>query len=110
MNQRGFVSQLVETQIFNPRTKLVELVHKWGNVNTDGLLEKTTQVFEVEGIDGFIGYKVVENNYVVFGDPVSSENDKGRLALAFKSLAKKREWALFIRSFQTLSLNGRMKI
>lgn len=67
------------------RSRLVEFVRKWGDVNTDGLLEERSQVFQAPGIEGFIGYRIETSNAVVFGDPVCASNDKPSLATAFQN-------------------------
>lgn len=65
------------------RENLVALVRKWGDVNTDGLLEETCQSFSVPSIEGFIGYRKENSHAVVFGDPVCSPENKPLLAKAF---------------------------
>lgn len=62
----------------------VELVRRWGDVNTNGLLEDSTLTFSVPGIEGFIGYKIEASNVVAFGDPVCSLENKAALAIAFQ--------------------------
>ena len=37
---------------FLDRPRLVELVRKWAEANTDGILDKTTQIFSVPHIEG----------------------------------------------------------
>lgn len=66
------------------REELVRLVRKWGDVNTDGLLEESCQIFLTPEIEGFIGYKIESSNAVVFGDPVCSLQDKPALAKKFQ--------------------------
>ncbi|VHO03484.1 phosphatidylglycerol lysyltransferase domain-containing protein [Candidatus Rhabdochlamydia sp. T3358] len=66
------------------RLRLVELVRKWAEVNTDGILEKTTQIFSVPHIDGIIGYRIELKNAVVYGDPVCAPIDKIALAKEFE--------------------------
>lgn len=62
----------------------VKLVRRWGDVNTNGLLEDSTLAFSAPGIEGFIGYKIEASNVVVFGDPVCSLENKAPLAIAFQ--------------------------
>jgi lysylphosphatidylglycerol synthetase-like protein (DUF2156 family) len=71
------------TETIKNRQEVLALVRKWGDVNTDGLLEETCQTFFIPEIDGFIGYKIESGHAVVFGDPVCSPNDKIVLAKAF---------------------------
>ncbi|MBA3603670.1 MAG: DUF2156 domain-containing protein [Parachlamydiaceae bacterium] len=66
------------------RQKLVALVRKWGDVNTNGLLEETSQTFSVPAVEGFIGYRIKFGNAVVYGDPVCSPENKPLLAKIFQ--------------------------
>lgn len=70
-------------QITVDRQNLVELVRKWGNVNTDALLNKACQIFTIPEIEGFIGYKIKSSHAVVFGDPVCAPENQFALAKAF---------------------------
>ncbi len=67
----------------------MELIRKWGDVNTDALLEETCQIFSVSGVAGFIGYKIESKNAVVFGDPVCAPQDMPILAQAFDEMCQK---------------------
>jgi lysylphosphatidylglycerol synthetase-like protein (DUF2156 family) len=66
------------------RPRLVELVRKWAEVNTDGILDQSTQLFSVPYIEGVIGYRIEFRNAVVFGDPVCASADKVALAKEFE--------------------------
>jgi lysylphosphatidylglycerol synthetase-like protein (DUF2156 family) len=66
------------------RTQFLKLVRKWGDVNSDGLLEDDCLKFQIPEIEGFIGYKIKASNAVVFGDPVCSPKNAPLLALAFQ--------------------------
>ncbi len=66
------------------RKALINLVRKWGDVNTDGILDAACQIFTDPHIDGLIGYRVECGNAVVFGDPVCAAADKPMLAKAFQ--------------------------
>jgi lysylphosphatidylglycerol synthetase-like protein (DUF2156 family) len=70
------------------RTKLIELVRKWADVNTDGILDKATQIFSVPHIEGLIGYRIELKNAIVYGDPICAPADKLALAKAFESHCK----------------------
>ncbi len=78
---QGFVAeaQPIERQL------LLKLIRKWGDVNTDGLLEESCQQFLIPDVEGFIGYKVESSNAIVFGDPVCSPEEKATLAMAFQN-------------------------
>ncbi len=66
------------------REKLIKFVRRWADVNTDGLLEESSQMFSVPGIEGYIGYRIESSNAVVYGDPVCSFENKPILAKAFQ--------------------------
>lgn len=72
------------------RPQLIELVRKWAEVNTDGILDKTTQTFSVPQIEGVIGYRVELSNAVVYGDPVCAPTDKLALAKEFERYCQNR--------------------
>lgn len=78
------MTQLLNEKTDTDRETIVKLIRKWADVNTDGLLEPTVKTFFVEGIEGFIGYRIEGSHAVVFGDPVCSAIDKPTLALAFQ--------------------------
>ncbi len=73
---------LPEQEIENAQN-LVKLVRKWGDVNSEALLEENCHTFFMPEIEGFIGYKIESKNAVVFGDPVCAPQDKPILAKAF---------------------------
>lgn len=77
-------------KIDTDRDHLVKLVRKWGDVNTDGLLEEECLVFAIPDLDGFIGYQVKNSQAIVFGDPVCSPEDKPALATAFQKDCKEK--------------------
>lgn len=74
---------LIEPEV-DKRETLVKLVRKWGDVNTDGLLEETSQMYTIPEIEGFIGYRIESSTAVVFGDPVCSPEDRPHLAKSFQ--------------------------
>jgi lysylphosphatidylglycerol synthetase-like protein (DUF2156 family) len=79
------------------RHRLVELVRKWGETNTDGILDKTTQIFSVPHIDGIIGYRTELKNAVVYGDPVCTPAHKLALAQEFENYCRsKRMQAIYV--------------
>lgn len=79
----------LDNKIIEDRSSLVELVRKWANVNTDGLLDEGNHVFSIPTVNGFIGYKVTSSNAVVCGDPVCAREDWAELAFAFDQECKK---------------------
>lgn len=73
------------------RQRLVEVVRKWAEVNTDGILDQATEIFSVPHIQGVIGYRTQLRNAVVYGDPVCSSADKVALAKEFEKFCKSRK-------------------
>lgn len=78
------MTQVLSETVKTARETIVKLIRKWGDVNTDGLLEPTVKTFFSAGIEGFIGYRIEGAHAVVFGDPVCSAANKPTLALAFQ--------------------------
>lgn len=66
------------------RQEVVNLVRKWGDLNTDGILDSSCDFFFVPEVDGLIGYRIGGGNAVVFGDPICAQADKPKLAHAFQ--------------------------
>ncbi len=92
------------------REKLVNLIRKWGDVNTDGLLEPSVQTFSYEDIEGFIGYRIENSHAVVFGDPVCSPDDKSTLALKFQEYCESKKlgvvYTIVSKEFADWSFKG----
>lgn len=65
----------------------IELVRQWGSSNSDAVLDPECLTFSLPDVDGFIGYKIAENNAIVFGEPIASPNNQKKIALAFHEYA-----------------------
>ncbi len=74
----------------NERSRIVELVRRFGGCTTDAVLDPSMQFFELQGTSGFISYRLKAGCVVIFGDPVCSEKDKVALATAFHNFAKEK--------------------
>lgn len=68
---------------------LTSLVRKYGDLNSDALLDKNCLTFQSDEIEGFVGYKKSSGFAVVFGEPVTSEENKFKLALKFHEYCQK---------------------
>lgn len=79
-----------QIQTISNRNDYVELVRKYGFVNTGGLLEEGCLNFTIPEVQGFIGYKIGSGTAVVLGDPVCQEQDKEKLAIAFQKECKQK--------------------
>ena len=82
---------LINEQSQIDRNTLVNFVRKWGDVNTEGILSATCQIFIDPQIEGLIGYRIEGGNAVVFGDPVCAQADKPALATAFQHYCQARK-------------------
>lgn len=76
-----------ESTLLN-RQERVRLIRKYADTNTDGLLEESCQAFQVQGIEGFLGYRIEDGYAVVFGDPPCSDADRLPLTQAFHDYCK----------------------
>jgi lysylphosphatidylglycerol synthetase-like protein (DUF2156 family) len=83
--------QLVNENQIIDRKNLVNMVRKWGDVNTEGLLSSTCQFFSDPRIEGLIGYRIEAGNAVVFGEPICTAADKQELAKAFQQYCRSRK-------------------
>ena len=70
------------------RLLIVNQVRRFGDLNTDAILDSHCKIFTAPSVDGFIGYRIKGNCAVVFGDPVCAPCDKLKLASAFKIYCK----------------------
>lgn len=66
----------------------LEIIRKYAGSLSDALLDPDCFFFESEGIEGIIGYKKTKNCFIVIGDPVSNNDDKLKLAMAFDHYCK----------------------
>jgi lysylphosphatidylglycerol synthetase-like protein (DUF2156 family) len=64
--------------------KVVNLVRMWGDLNTDGILDSSCEIFITPEVDGLIGYRACFGHAVVYGDPICAPSEKPVLAQAFQ--------------------------
>ncbi len=72
------------------RSRIVELVRKWGGSTTDAVLDPANRYFSAPGIPGVIGYRTELGNFTVFGDPICPQEEKARLSSAFHKFAEEQ--------------------
>lgn len=72
------------------RDYILSLVRKWGDVNTDGILDASCQIYMHPDIEGLVGYRIESHQAVVFGDPVCSAQEKPALAKAFQEFCERQ--------------------
>lgn len=73
------------------RPLLVKLVRRWGDLNTDAILDAHCQFFLIPSIEGFIAYRIEKNCAIIYGDPVCAPTDQMELAEAFRSHCKDKK-------------------
>lgn len=82
----------------------IELVRKWGSSNADAVLDSECLAFSLAEIDGFIGYKLAQNNAIVFGEPIASPNDQKKLALAFQEYSNQHNYnVIYVAASETFA-------
>lgn len=62
---------------------ILRYVRKFGNANSDAILDPQCQFFSVPHIEGVIGYRFESNCAVVFGDPACPEHQRAELVKSF---------------------------
>ena len=72
------------------REEQVHLVRQWGGSASDAVLE-STQVFTVEGVDGFIGYRMEWGSIIVYGDPVCAPDQWAELVGPFSDFCHQKK-------------------
>lgn len=73
------------------RSRIVELVRLFGGSTTDAVLDPSTKIFQLPGIDGFIGYRLTKSCAIVFGNPVCALENQPLLTHAFHAFAKQNK-------------------
>lgn len=88
---------------------LVKQVRRWGDLNTDAILDSNCKIFSAPDINGFICYRREENHAIVFGDPLCPLKDQLPLAQAFQSYCKEQDlnvvYAIISEQFARSALN-----
>jgi lysylphosphatidylglycerol synthetase-like protein (DUF2156 family) len=87
MSVKPWVTSLT-TNVLLDRLTVIEWVRRWGELNTDGILDPNTQYFALPGIQGVIGYRVAMRHAVVFGDPVCAPSDQVELVEQFEQFCQ----------------------
>ncbi|MBA3958561.1 MAG: DUF2156 domain-containing protein [Parachlamydiaceae bacterium] len=96
------------------RALLVQQVRKWGDINSDSILDPICTIFRDAQIEGLIAYRVEAGKAVVYGDPVCAEEDKLGLASTFqKHCENKKLGVIYVcvsESFAKLAINGLCRV
>ncbi len=71
----------------------VELVRKFASVASEALLDPDCIPFTTEGLEGFLGYKLIGKTAICFGDPVCPKEDWKEMASRFQSFCLKENYS-----------------
>ena len=74
--------------------ELKDLIERWGSALSEALLESPSQVFQVPGLKGVIGYTLKGTYAVTFGDPICPTEEREPLAEAFLQFCEKKGWSV----------------
>lgn len=91
------------------RDKLAEYIQRWGNSASVTILDRDCHLFFLPDIEGVIGYRLIDQCAVVFGDPICAAKDMPQLAETFARFCKEQEWHVVYmtasKSFAEWSIN-----
>lgn len=73
------------------RPTLVKFVRKFGDLNTDAVLDSFCSTFSIPEVEGVISYRIEAGSAVVFGDPLCTEEDRKKLVEAFQSYCREKD-------------------
>lgn len=92
MGERMDFTGIMDERILrhDQRPSLVRHVRRWGDLNTDAILDPACNIFSIPEIDGCIGYREEAQCAIVFGEPLCAPADKARLAEAFQSFCQEQ--------------------
>lgn len=65
------------------REQQIAQVRSWGGANSDAVLDPLSNAFYSKGIEGFIGYRAVNDSLVVIGEPIAPVESQLQLVEAF---------------------------
>lgn len=71
----------------------IELVRKYGDGASNAIFDPECLHFSTPNCKGLIGYKLVKNCAIIFGDPICEDEDKIALAKAFHEFCKAQKKA-----------------
>lgn len=72
------------------QTLFEEWIHLWGGAVSEAALDPACNFFRTPHINGLIGYRLVGNCAIVFGDPICASNDTPALTQAFHQHCEER--------------------
>lgn len=75
------------------RQMVVRSLRFWGDIASDAILSPGTAIFQIQDIEGFIGYRLENQCAIALGNPVCKQKDFARLALAFNDFCKRQKYS-----------------
>lgn len=72
------------------RADLVEWVRQWGGSTSEANLDSAVKIFSIDGISGFIAYRLSHGCAIVFGDPICAASDVAILTKSFHQYMDKQ--------------------
>ena len=91
------------------RDQLVAWVRQWGGSTSDAILEPAVKIFSIPKIMGFIGYRLIYDCAIVFGDPLCAPTDVAILTNAFHQFMDKQSiriiYLIVSQSFAKWAIN-----
>jgi len=83
-----------EAESTNSAQEIASTVKRLGNPISTILLDSPCRIFQMDGIDGIIGYQLVRNCAVVLGDPICLPEYTAKLSQAFQLHCQKSNWRM----------------
>lgn len=74
---------MTTTTSLESSTEILKWIRKWGQANSDAVLDACCLHYHDPLIEGLIGYKLEKNCAVVYGDPICSQENWGALTQSF---------------------------
>jgi lysylphosphatidylglycerol synthetase-like protein (DUF2156 family) len=71
----------------------IDLVRKFATTASEALLDPNCIPFTSEGLEGFLGYKLIGTTAICFGDPVCSKSDWREMASRFQAFCLKQNYS-----------------
>jgi phosphatidylglycerol lysyltransferase len=87
------LAALTKKKMTEDRGKIASLITRLGDPPAINLLDPLYRVFMVPDMEGFIGYRLESNCAVVVGNPVCTDKEAPKLALAFYEHCQKNGWS-----------------
>lgn len=93
MKENLTTETICEEPAIDPGNKdLIEnMIHRWGGPISEAIFDSPCHFFHDQDIEGFIGYRLIADCAVIYGDPVCPFEDKGKLAESFQKFCNEKK-------------------